>query len=198
VRDEVHFEQMKAVLSVDEETLSWYNPTYRKGVIPADGRAHALRLPYHMIAGYITQEDSIKKVQPVEPVTVVEEPETIVYRVKSGDALGTIAKKHGVTLAEIKAWNHLRSNMIKPGQKLVIYPNGKNKSTAATVTPSATAKEKEKETRTIPEQWYTVQKGDTLWNIATKHQGVTVEKILQLNAGLNAQYLKQGQKIRIR
>jgi LysM repeat protein len=43
------------------------------------------------------------------------------HRVKSGESLGSIARKYGVTVAEIKKWNHLRSNMIHPKQVLIIY-----------------------------------------------------------------------------
>lgn len=42
------------------------------------------------------------------------------YTVKSGDTLGKIAKKHNTTVAAIKKANGLRSDMIRPGQKLKI------------------------------------------------------------------------------
>lgn len=44
----------------------------------------------------------------------------IVYKVKSGDTLGQIAKRHKVTVRQIKQWNNLRSDMIRIGQKLKI------------------------------------------------------------------------------
>lgn len=43
------------------------------------------------------------------------------HKVKSGESLSSIARKYGVTVAEIKKWNGLRSNMIHPKQVLVIY-----------------------------------------------------------------------------
>ena len=43
------------------------------------------------------------------------------YRVKSGDVLGTIASKHGVRVSQLKAWNDLNSSMIRVGQKLIIH-----------------------------------------------------------------------------
>ena len=42
------------------------------------------------------------------------------YRVRSGDSLWLIAKKFGVTVADLKQANKLRSSRLKPGQKLVI------------------------------------------------------------------------------
>jgi LysM repeat protein len=45
----------------------------------------------------------------------------LTYTVKKGDGLGKIADKYDCTITEIKKWNKLKSNMIKPGQKLKIY-----------------------------------------------------------------------------
>lgn len=44
----------------------------------------------------------------------------VTYKVRRGDSLWSIAKKHGVTVAELKQANGLRSARIKAGQKLVI------------------------------------------------------------------------------
>ena len=46
----------------------------------------------------------------------------LVYRVKRGDSLWEIAKKFGVTTGDLKVWNNLRGNLIRPGLKLVIWP----------------------------------------------------------------------------
>jgi membrane-bound lytic murein transglycosylase D len=43
------------------------------------------------------------------------------YRVKPGDTLYQIARRHGVTVARLKDWNHLRSNQIRVGQKLTLW-----------------------------------------------------------------------------
>ena len=43
---------------------------------------------------------------------------------KSGDYLGRIASRYHVSVAQLKKWNHLRSNNLKIGQVLVIYKGG--------------------------------------------------------------------------
>jgi membrane-bound lytic murein transglycosylase D len=48
----------------------------------------------------------------------------MVYKVRRGDSLYSISRKLNVTVAAIKDWNKLRSNRIKPGQRLVIYTSG--------------------------------------------------------------------------
>jgi hypothetical protein len=42
------------------------------------------------------------------------------YRVRSGDSLWTIARRHGTTVAKIQNLNGIRSNKLKPGQVLAI------------------------------------------------------------------------------
>jgi peptidoglycan endopeptidase LytE len=43
-----------------------------------------------------------------------------IYVVKSGDTLGHIAKRHKVTVTQLKKWNGLKSDFLRIGQKLRI------------------------------------------------------------------------------
>lgn len=40
------------------------------------------------------------------------------YKVRSGDCLGKIAKKYGISITRLKQLNHIKGNMIRPGQML--------------------------------------------------------------------------------
>ena len=42
------------------------------------------------------------------------------YTVRSGDSLGAIASRFGVTVSELRSWNRLSSSTIYPGQKLKV------------------------------------------------------------------------------
>jgi len=47
----------------------------------------------------------------------------IVYTVASGDVLGGIAMRFGVTVEQIASWNQIKNvNLIYANQKLTIYP----------------------------------------------------------------------------
>lgn len=49
-----------------------------------------------------------------------------IYRVKSGDVLGKIARRHKVTIKQLKEWNNLRSDRINIGQRLKIRTQKSN------------------------------------------------------------------------
>lgn len=116
----IRFDQLAAYIDLNIDDLAWYNPTYRKGVIP-EGGAYELRLPYAKVAGYLAMKDSIVnyKADETPEVIAVDEPE--VYYVRRGDVLGSIAQKHGVSVRQLQAWNNLRGTLIRPGQKLFIH-----------------------------------------------------------------------------
>lgn len=44
-----------------------------------------------------------------------------VHTVRSGQTLSVIARTHGVTISQLKTWNHLRSDKLRVGQKLIVY-----------------------------------------------------------------------------
>ncbi len=47
----------------------------------------------------------------------------LVYTVVSGDVLGGIAQRFGVTIAELQSWNNIPNpDFIRVGQKITVYP----------------------------------------------------------------------------
>jgi len=101
------------------------------------------------------------------------------YKVRSGDTLGGIAQKHGVKLASIKSANTISGSSIRVGQTLVI-PNGHYSSSKSSGSGPIS---------------YKVKSGDTLWEIASKHN-VTVADIKKWN-NLKSNNLALGKKLTI-
>ncbi len=64
----------------------------------------------------VTVKPKPRKVTPTQKAS----KDATIYTVKSGDVLGGIALRHGVTAASIKSANNLKSDVIWVGQKLVI------------------------------------------------------------------------------
>ncbi len=104
------------------------------------------------------------------------------YKVRSGDTLGGIANKHGVRLASLKSANNMSGNTIRAGQVLVI-PNGHGSSSQNRSSGSSDIIK------------YSVRKGDTLWEIASKHN-VSVASIKKWN-NLRSTNLAPGDKLTI-
>ena len=69
-----------------------------------------------------TKEVREQKVYKEEKIVTFKDV-TKTHKVKKGDNLGEISEKYGVTVAEIKKWNKLKSNNIPLGKSLKIITN---------------------------------------------------------------------------
>lgn len=107
--------------------------------------------------------------------------------VRSGENLGLISKKYGCSVSQLKSWNNLRGNTIYPKQKLVVGYEKVNITSSGSDLSGA-------DTKII---YYTVKKGDTLWDIAQQYKGVTVNDLKKLNNLGNSSRLQPGQKLKI-
>ena len=147
-----------------------------------------------LILTFVTNEEAIyafiqeeQEVDEKPTPELYEQPERIRYRVRSGDFLGRIADQYGVGVSQIKSWNGMRSNNLKIGQNLIIYPKKNTKDIAQnTATKSSNTSEKT----------YTVRNGDSLWSISKKFPGVSVQNIKNWN-DISGDNLKPGTKLKI-
>lgn len=118
------------------------------------------------------------------------------YVVKSGDNLGSIAKKFGITLAELKEWNNLTSNNLALGKSLVV---SKRENTIVEPTAIASASidsfKKKPVSKSMSQDYY-VKKGDSLYSISKKYPGVTISDIKKWN-GIKDEDIKPGMKLKI-
>lgn len=117
----LRFDQIAEVTHISEAELAVLNPMFRQKIIPGPGEKWSIRLPNELIAVFIEGEAEMRMVNPDLTPEIKYEPEPIFYRVKSGDVLGTIAERHGVSVKKIKDWNGLKSSKIRIGQKLIIH-----------------------------------------------------------------------------
>ncbi|WP_418511973.1 LysM peptidoglycan-binding domain-containing protein [Corallibacter sp.] len=185
--DTVHVKQMISLNHVSEATgikieeLQFLNPAYKLDIIPkVKGKTYALRLPREAIGTFVTNEDKIYAFANAEfnqrekPLPeIVSDDTKIRYRVQNGDYLGKIARKYGVRVSQLKQWNGLRSNNLKIGQRLTIYPRNHGA--------SSSSKPVKKVVNTAGKQTYKVKSGDSLWTIAQKFSGVSVQNIKDWN-----------------
>ena len=123
VEGPLRFDQMAATTSLTEAEIAVLNPMYRLDIVPGPGEKFPVRWPVSDVSEFLAQEEAMRNHKPDLTPAIKYEPEPVVYRVKSGDVLGTIARKHGVKVSQLKAWNDLNSSVIRVGQKLIIHAN---------------------------------------------------------------------------
>lgn len=135
-----------------------------------------------------------------ETVTPPTSPSTSgSYTVQAGDSLYAIASKFGMTLSQLRDLNNLSGSLIHPGQSLKVSGS----STATPSTPMPETNAPETSAPTTPEVEapvsgagsYTVQRGDSLYAIATKH-GMTLGQLQSLN-GLSGYLIHPGQVLNV-
>jgi len=225
----LHFKQVADLMKVDINYLRDLNPQYRRDVIPAGKKAYALTLGFNYVTDFVAVEDSVYKhnrnkyfpegklvVSPTKtyyPPVVPKGHSKVYYTVKSGDAVGLIAQWFHVRTSDLRYWNNIHRNIIRVGQKLVIYvPKSKvskykkfNTMTyaqkQASIGKQVTAS-KHKTVKKEPEDdsyiYYTVRRGDNLWTIAKKFSGVTNKSLMRLNNIDDVRKISPGQRLKIK
>lgn len=216
IKQQVSFDQIAAVLHVSKDELQFLNPMYKLAVIPQSntGEPYTLVLPAREAGNFVANEKAIYDYLKKDTTAQVAfQQQAKIHTVKSGEHINTIARRYKCTVADIRSWNNLKSNYLKPGQKLTVYTPVKTeaKPVVAAATTPATTKPVEKTAQTnsvTPANnntatasakkttSYTVQKGDTLWKISQR-TGFTVDEIKKAN-GFGTKYsLMPGQKIKL-
>lgn len=183
VKQLITLDQISELIDVPIEELQFLNPSYKLDIIPfIKDEDYVLRLPLEKVGEFVNNEQKIyafakaeieKREKPLPQFTKAES--RIRYRVRSGDYLGKIARRYGVRVSQIKQWNGLRNNNLRIGQRLTIFPR-------KPVTNTKTSTKKSNSTsKTTNGKTYTVKKGDSLWSIAQKFPGVSVQNIKDWN-----------------
>lgn len=142
------------------------------------------------IAAVEKQEAKTKEVA-TDDADNKEDDKSEFYVVQKGDNLNSIARKYGVTVAEIKEWNNLEDTNVLSGSKLKLIPNEN-----APVIETKAEKAQQQIASSAKVHQYLVQKGDSLFSIAKKYPGVTVENIKKWN-DIRNENIKPGMKLKI-
>jgi len=137
----MHFEQVSSTLEIPIETLRQLNPQFKLDIIPAIEKEYSLVLPVQAVSDFISLEPEIygkdtvyltKYINPANfdanrpPSTLASASTTSsgrTYKVQQNDILGSIARRHGITVAALMRANNLTESSarrLRIGQVLKI------------------------------------------------------------------------------
>lgn len=214
IHKNLHFEQIADNMDISVEELRVLNPQYIQDIIPASNEGYILKLPYNYTLPFVDKEKEIYAYKDsiyFNPILYSKYKELttggasslgqqkLVHKVKKGQTLGSIARRYGVTVAQLKKWNNLKSNNVRIGQNLAIYKGGKApSSTSASNSSSSSSKSVASKGKTTSgTKNYTVRKGDTLYGIARKH-GMSLNDLLKMNGLTTKSKIYPGKKIKVK
>ena len=214
IKEPMTFGQIAAALDISAEEIAYFNPQYRKSEFPAGG--NSLTLPKAKIGTFLSNETeiyaAIKSQQLVasESSTAVKEVQKT-HTVRNGEKLSTIARKYGVTVADLKSWNYIGKKGIRSGKKLIVYvkqdvavpasniaktdaPKDPQTNVAVNTSPDSTTKLADNSSAEV--KVHKVKKGETLYGISKKY-GISVDKLIEINGLKKNPQLLLGQKIKL-
>lgn len=128
----LHFQQISAVCGIPMEEIRSLNPQYKKDIIPGTSMDCSLRLPQTELYKFLEMEDSVyaynadKLFTKRSTVAIKEQTRKgsasggsgKYYKIRNGDTLSTIARRHGTTVSKIKRLNGMKNDRISAGKTI--------------------------------------------------------------------------------
>lgn len=218
VKQQLSFEQVSTTLNIPMDELQFLNPMYKRAIVPypADRKCYELILPADKVGAFVTNETAIYSCLKKDSATVTNtgmaaQEVRKIYTVQKGEHLNLIARACKCTVDDLRTWNGLTNPAVRPGQKLIYY-SANARPTLATLPPApkqAAAAPLKAEVPVASKQtelagltandrfvYYTIQKGDTLWDISQRNK-TTVDEIKRLNGFGKVYKLVPGSKIKV-
>jgi membrane-bound lytic murein transglycosylase D len=183
VENQIDLAKAADMADISIEKLYQLNPAYNRWAT-APGEIAQLVVPVEK------QQHFKQQLALIDPKELVQWQR---YKIKNGDVLGKIAKKHNTTVDIIKDINKLKNARIRAGKYLLI-PVASRDSDAYKLTVAQRLKKKHSVKRTGNKIEHTVQPGDTLWDIASSYK-ISHKRIASWNGIAPGDPLRIGQKL---
>ena len=139
------------------------------------------------------------------------------HTVQRGEHLAVIAGKYNCSVVDLKRWNRMRTSRLIAGQKLKIYSTVQEKIYVRNpIEPEAIAADDQENTEEASAEAvpvakqvtsssdesskyviYTVQPGDTLFNISKRYEGSTVQMLKKINKINDIRSIKVGTRLKV-
>lgn len=132
LKRKMSFEQISDLVDISVDEIRFMNPSYKLDIIPySSEKPNYVRLPIDRIGLFVSNEDKIyayidsekeklEKVIPFKEEALASKSGTKYHTIRKGENLGSIARKYGVTVNNLKKWNNIAGTNIQAGKKLKI------------------------------------------------------------------------------
>lgn len=178
----MNLKELAAGCGVSWKDFTRLNPAFRRSISSPDYNGFV----------YMPMEKGMLAQKKLETLRGVAAHGVKRYKVRPGESLWAIARKHNAHIQDLKNLNGLKKNLIHPGQWLLVAMD-------ETVSPTAIRKRASGESKraiALQRANYRVQAGDSLWGIARKF-GTSIQTLLVANGLRENNLLQPGQKLYI-
>lgn len=201
INKNLFFAQITQFIDIDYAQIKLLNPQYKENIIPGASQSCYLRLPMEHIPQFIRLQDSIYNygmdslvkqiVQDIKPT------ETITHTVRKNETLGKIAKRYGVTIAQIRSWNPKikKNNMLKIGQRITIHRKNPLYNQIQHQAPQLLAKKEQAKTDTVAVS--DTMTADTLKGVETVKPQTTAKKVEKSTPQSVYHKVKKGESLSV-
>lgn len=228
VYDEFQLAELAQLAELPVELIEALNPSYIKGIVPADERGNYVTLPKRLMTAfqeYVKSRRPDTRYNPIAsaPIYVNQTKQDVssnyiksIYIVRKGETIEQIAKALKCSVHQLKAWNKLKSTTLLPGQQLTVYyPKELKRFREDELRPIAALPMPAMDLLAAPAGsvsnlsadeaflldrfvHYTVRRRERLLDIAERIPGVTLQELEHLNQMQGKKLLKPGDLVKIR
>lgn len=179
VKQELTFKQISEFLCLPYEDIQFLNPAYKKGVIPSTSDKHyMIRLPRNKVSDFVQNEFALYNYK-TSAELAYEKQLAQISEIKKAPVKTVVVnetEKVPAAVADTNKSEVASKEVVQQKPKQIGYNNSSNKGSGFI--------------------YYTVQKGDSLWRIATKYS-VSVDELKRLNNINDHNNLYPGQKLKV-
>ena len=124
----LNLNQIAEVCKINIDELRALNPQFRKDIIPGNEKDYVLRLPNDMLGRFLEHEDSIynhktsiyNSRRSVAAIKELPASKAKYHRIRNGETLGSIARRYGVSINQLKRLNGIKGSNIQAGKSIRI------------------------------------------------------------------------------
>ena len=183
---QIDLAQAARLADISVEELYLLNPSYNRWATSPDGPFRLL-VPVDRAERFQAKLADLPKDQRMQWAR---------YEISPGDNLGAIAREYRTTPQVLRSINHLKNNTIIAGRTLLIPGPSSSSDDYSLSAESRLAKKQSKQPKGRHRVNYTVQSGDTLWEIARRHK-VGVPELAKWNGMAPKDSLRVGQSLAV-